>query len=82
MLESFFVVWHYVGMMDSDIQWQVRAWLRTESREFVCYDHFLTWEVMDCDSNIPVGITSCIVAMQECLLGSFWRWIQVACGLI
>ena len=33
-------------------------------------------------SHIPVGITSCIVAMQECLLGSFWRWIQTACGLI
>ena len=24
-------------------------------------------------SHIPVGITSCIVAMQGCLLGSFWR---------
>ena len=33
-------------------------------------------------NHIPVGITSCIVAMQVCLLGSFWRWIQVACGLI
>ena len=33
-------------------------------------------------SHIPVGVTSCIVAMQACLLGSFWRWIQVASGLI
>ena len=33
-------------------------------------------------SHIPVGITSSIVAVQVCLLGSFWRWIQVACGLI
>ena len=33
-------------------------------------------------SHISVGITLCIVAMQECLLDSFWRWIQVACGLI
>ena len=49
LLESFFVVWHYAGMMDSNIQWQVRAWLRTESRECVWYDHFLTWAVMDCE---------------------------------
>ena len=33
-------------------------------------------------SHIPVGIISCIVAVQECLLGSFWRWIQATCGLI
>ena len=33
-------------------------------------------------SCIPVGITSCIGAMQTCLLGSFWRWIQVAYGPI
>ena len=47
----------------------------------------LVWSFLYLSSNglwscIPVGITSCIVAMQECLLGSFWRWIQVACGLI
>ena len=33
-------------------------------------------------SHIPVGITSCIVAMQVCLPGSSWRWTQGACGLI
>ena len=49
LLESFFVVWHYAGMMDSNIQWQVRAWPRTEFRECVWYDHFLTWAVMDCE---------------------------------
>ena len=49
LLESFFSVWHYVGIMDSNIQWQVRAWLKTESRECVWYDHFLTWAVMDCE---------------------------------
>ena len=32
LLESFFVVWHYVDMMDGNIQWQFRAWLRTELR--------------------------------------------------
>ena len=32
--------------------------------------------------HIPVGVTSCIGAMQACLLGSSWRWIQVAYGLI
>ena len=49
LLESFFVVWHYMGMMDGNIQWQVRAWTRTESRECVWYDHFLTWAVTDCE---------------------------------
>ena len=49
LLESFFAVSHYVGMMDSDIQWQVRAWTRTELRECVWYDHFLTWAVADCE---------------------------------
>ena len=49
LLESFFAVWHYAGMVDGDIQWQVRAWLRTELRECVWYDHFLTWEVTDCE---------------------------------
>ena len=49
LLEGFFAVWHYAGMMDSDIHWQVRAWPRTESREFIWYDHFLTWVVMDCE---------------------------------
>ena len=48
-LESFLAVWHYVGVMDSNIQWQVRAWPRTELRECVWYDHFLTWAVMDCE---------------------------------
>ena len=47
LLEGFFVVWHYVGMMNGNIQWQVRAWTRAESRECVWYDHFLTWVVMD-----------------------------------
>ena len=47
----------------------------------------LVWPFLYLGSNrlwnhIPVGVTSCTVAMQECLLGSFWRWIQVACGLI
>ena len=41
LLECFFVVWHYVGMMDSNIQWKVRAWLGTELREYVWYDHSL-----------------------------------------
>ena len=49
LLESFFVVWHYAGMMDSNIQWQVRALLRTELRECVWYDHFFTWAVADCE---------------------------------
>ena len=49
LLESFFVVWCYVRMMDSNIQWKVRTWPRTESRECVWYDHFLTWAVMDCE---------------------------------
>ena len=34
LLESFFAVWHYAGMMDSNIQWQVRAWPGTELREY------------------------------------------------
>ena len=47
----------------------------------------LVWPFLYLGSNglwscIPVGITSCIVAMQACLLGSSWRWIQAACGLI
>ena len=47
----------------------------------------LVWPFLYLGSNglwscIPVGIISCVVAMQECLLGSFWRCIQVACGLI
>ena len=33
LLESFFVDWYYAGMMDSNIQWKVGAWLGTESRE-------------------------------------------------
>ena len=47
LLESFFAFWHYAGMMDSNIQWKVKAWLGTESREHVWYDHFLAWVVMD-----------------------------------
>ena len=31
---------------------------------------------------IPAGRASCVGAMQVCLLGSSWRWIQVAYGLI
>ena len=46
-VEGFFAVWHYVGMMDGDIQWQVRAWPGTELRKCVWYDHFFTWAVMD-----------------------------------
>ena len=49
LLEGFFAVWHDAGMMDSDIQWKVRAWMRTELREHIWYDHFLTWAVMDCE---------------------------------
>ena len=49
LLESFFAVWCYVGMMDSNIQWKVRAWLGTESREHVWYYHFLAWAVTDCE---------------------------------
>ena len=49
LLESFFVVWHYAGMMDSNIQWKVRAWLGTESRECVWYDHLLAWAAMNCE---------------------------------
>ena len=49
LLESFLVGWCYVGMMDSDIQWKVGAWLGTESRECVWYDHFLAWAVTDCE---------------------------------
>ena len=47
LLEGFFVVRCYVGMMDSNIQWKVGAWLGTESRECVWYDHLFTWAVMD-----------------------------------
>ena len=32
LLKGFFVVWHYAGMMDGNIQWPVRAWMRTELR--------------------------------------------------
>ena len=49
LLESFLAGWHYAGMMDSDIQWKVRAWPGTELRECVWYDHFLAWAVMDCE---------------------------------
>ena len=49
LLKSFFAVLHYAGMMDSDIQWKVRAWSVTESREHVWYDHFLAWAVTDCE---------------------------------
>ena len=49
LLESFFVVWHYEGMMDSTIQWKVWAWPGTKSREHVWYDYFLVWAVMDCE---------------------------------
>ena len=41
LLESFFVVWHYVGMLDSKIQLKVGAWPGTELREHVWYEHFL-----------------------------------------
>ena len=46
LLESFFAVWHYVGMMDSNIQWKVWAWQGTELTEHVWYDHFLAWAIM------------------------------------
>ena len=49
LLESLFAVWHHAGMMDGNIQWQVRARSRTELRECVWYDHFLTWVVTDCE---------------------------------
>ena len=49
LLESFFVVWHFAGMMDSNIQWEVRAWPGTEWREHVWYDHLLDWAAMDCE---------------------------------
>ena len=49
LLESFLARWHYAGMVDSDIQCKVGAWLRTELRECVWYGHFLAWAVMDCE---------------------------------
>ena len=49
LLESFLVAWHYEGMMDSNIQWNVGAWLGTESRECVWYGLLLAWVVMDCE---------------------------------
>ena len=49
LLKGFFAVWHYAGMMDSNIQWEVRARLGTEWRECVWYDHFLTRAVTDCE---------------------------------
>ena len=49
LLESFIAVWHYVGMVDSNIQWKDGAWPGTELRESVWYDHFLAWAVMDCE---------------------------------
>ena len=81
LLESFLVGWCYAGMVDSNIQWKVRAWLGTELRECVWYGHFLTWAVMDWGC-IPAGIASCVGAVQACLLGSSWIWIQVAYDLI
>ena len=39
----------YVGMVDSNIQWKAGAWPGTELGEHVCYDHFLTQAVMDCE---------------------------------
>ena len=47
--EGSLAVWCYAGMMDSDIQWKVGAWLGTGSRECVLYDHFLAWAVTDCE---------------------------------
>ena len=46
---------------------------------------FLVWPFLYLGSNrlwnhIPVGVASYIVAVQVCLLGSSWRWIQAACG--
>ena len=32
LLESFLAVWCYAGMVDSDIEWKVRAWPGTELR--------------------------------------------------
>ena len=49
LLESILVGWHYAGMVDSNIQWEVRAWPGTESRECVWYDHFLTCAGTDCE---------------------------------
>ena len=49
LLESFFAGWHYVCMVDGNIQWEGRTWPGTESRECVWYDHFLAWAVMDCE---------------------------------
>ena len=48
LLEGFLAVWCYVGMVDSNIQWKVGAWLGTELRECVWYDHFLAWAVTVC----------------------------------
>ena len=49
LLEGFLAGWHYVGMMDSNIQWKIRPWLGTELRVCVWYDHFLAWAVTDCE---------------------------------
>ena len=63
-LESFLVGWHYVGMVDSDIQWKVRAW----PGDWIQRVH-LVWPYLCLGSNrlwghIPAGIASCIGAMQ------------------
>ena len=77
LLESFYVVWHYVGMMDSNIQWKVRDWIERACLvwPFPCLGGNGLW------GHIPVGIASCVGAMQACLLTPSWRWIQVAYGL-
>ena len=49
LLESLLAGWHYVAMVDSDIQWRDGAWPGTELRELVWCDHFLVWAVMDCE---------------------------------
>ena len=82
LLESFLTGWCYTGMMDSDIQWEVGAWPGIGIKR-VC----LVWPFPCLGSNgllghIPAGIASCIGAMQACLLGSFWIWIQAAYDLI
>ena len=49
LLEGFFAVRHDAGMMNSNIQWKVWAWARTEAREHVWYDHFFPQAVTDCE---------------------------------
>ena len=62
----------------------MESWgLAGDGMERVC----LVWPFPCLGSNglwghIPAGIASCVGAVQACLLGSSWKWIQVAYCLI